>query len=208
MEECPVCYCNQAHCKLICSHSFCKSCVKDWYYASDEPSCPMCRKRLYFKGMYRVIPEWEQERFDRKNEEAFAEVIESLFEEPEPEEDVEWTDDEDDSSDWETDSDEGSESEWDFELPSADYRLAEIQSIQERFAILQNGGHFVEPEFLDSDFYTVCNDYQHVWYDNPPLDDRLFVSKHSGVGDQRRCGARVQGKRDAAVVVEVIIALF
>ena len=197
-----MCYCNQARCKLVCSHSFCKSCVKDWYYASDEPSCPMCRKRMYFKGMYKVSQEWDRERFDQKNEEAFAEVLENLFEESDSEP-VEW---DTDSSDWETDSDAES-SEWDFELPSADHRLFELECIQERFTILRNGGFFVEPEFLESDYYTVCNTYEHVWYDNPPIEDRLFVSKHSGVGDQRRCGARVQGKRDSAATDVVVVLI-
>ena len=194
--ECAVCYCNQARCKLVCGHSFCKSCVKDWYHASEDPSCPMCRKRLYFKGMYKVVEEWEQERFDKKNEESFAEVFESLFEDSEEE----WDSDEEDSEEWDSDSEE----EWDFTEP--DYRLEDIQELQNRFSMLRSGGFFIEPEFL-CDYYTVVRDTESECYDDCAPKD-LFVSKHKGVGNQRRCGARVLGKRDAASVAEVVVIIY
>lgn len=109
--ECAVCYCNQANCKLICKHSFCKDCVKQWYLsAADEPSCPMCRHRLYFKGMYKLVREWEEESIDKKNEEAFAEAFDYIVNE-ESEDEYSESESEDDSE-----IDEGEESEWE-ELP-------------------------------------------------------------------------------------------
>ena len=44
--ECAVCYSEVATCKLVCKHSFCKSCVKTWYQKSEEPTCPMCRQQI------------------------------------------------------------------------------------------------------------------------------------------------------------------
>ena len=112
--ECAVCYCNQANCKLICKHSFCKSCVKQWYLsAAEEPSCPMCRHRLYFKGMYKLVREWEEESIDKKNEEAFAEAFDYTMngEYSESGDSEEYSE-----SDTDSEIDEGEESEWE-ELP-------------------------------------------------------------------------------------------
>ena len=107
MEECPVCYCNNATCKLVCNHSFCKGCVKTWYFKSEEPSCPMCRRDMYFKGMHRVVRDWEDERILKKNEDAFDKAFDEIFEE---------TAEFDDSSSYEgSDSDSSWES-WDEEL--------------------------------------------------------------------------------------------
>lgn len=58
MGECPVCYTNDATRRLICTHSFCDSCVKEWYL--KNPTCPMCRRSLYFKGMRHVAKYWEK----------------------------------------------------------------------------------------------------------------------------------------------------
>jgi hypothetical protein len=204
--ECAVCYCNQARCKLICKHSFCKSCVKDWYYASEEPSCPMCRGRLYFKGMYKVVDQWEQERFDKKNEESFAEVFDSLFEPEDPEEDDPEEDDpEEEDPEEEDPEEEDPEGEWNFDEP--DYRLEDIQELQSRFSALRTGGFFIEPEFL-GDYYTVVSDGATGFYDDDCCPKNLFVSKHKGtMGNQRRCGARVLGKLDAAASTEVLLLI-
>ena len=117
--ECAVCYCNQANCKLICKHSFCRGCVKEWYLsATEEPSCPLCRHRLYFKGMYKLVKEWEEESFHKKNEEAFAEAFDYIVnEESEDEEDESESESEADS-----DIEEGSWSESDWEEVPSDFQ--------------------------------------------------------------------------------------
>ena len=80
--ECAVCYCEQATCKLVCNHSFCKSCVKAWYQTSDgEPTCPMCRHTLYFKGLHKISEKWEKEKMNKLNEDAFNAAFEKIFEE-------------------------------------------------------------------------------------------------------------------------------
>ena len=58
MSECPVCYTNDATRKLVCHHSFCDSCVKDWYL--KNPTCPICRRVMCFRGMRRVVKQWER----------------------------------------------------------------------------------------------------------------------------------------------------
>ena len=81
--ECPVCYCSQTSCKLACGHSFCHSCVKTWYIkCQDEafPSCPMCRKPIYFRGMNDKIDDWEEEHRENMFQKVFEEHLEQLLE--------------------------------------------------------------------------------------------------------------------------------
>ena len=119
--ECAVCYCNQANCKLVCKHSFCKSCIKEWYLSATEiPSCPMCRKRLYFKGMYKLIKTWEEESFDKKNQEAFGEAIDYILNEDDDDDEEEEDDEEDD------DEEEEEEEEWEVWTPSDDSSQWEV----------------------------------------------------------------------------------
>jgi hypothetical protein len=77
--ECPVCYTNKTSCKLVCGHEFCKDCVKAWYYKCDEPSCPMCRRVMYFKGMNKVTKAWDKERITQRNEDAFNQAFDEIF---------------------------------------------------------------------------------------------------------------------------------
>lgn len=80
--ECPVCYTNDCNCKLVCGHSFCKSCIKDWYMKTDsEPTCPMCRSNLYFKGMSKVVNKWDIEFEEQKWEDIYTETITTMEEE-------------------------------------------------------------------------------------------------------------------------------
>ena len=79
--ECPVCYTDKCDCKLACGHSFCKSCVKDWYIKAEaEPSCPMCRSTLYFRGMHKVVDKWEQEFEEKKWDDIYSEVLTEVLE--------------------------------------------------------------------------------------------------------------------------------
>jgi len=181
--------------------------------------------------MYKVVQKWEMERFEKKNEDAFAEVFDNLFAEDEEEEETLQRDGDDEESE----SEDGDESElysedefesdldsafepwgdedeeddedydWGIELPSGDCRLEEIRDIQERFMTLRNGGFIIEPEFLDNDYYTVCNTCEYFWYDDySPTTKDLFISKHqNGGGDLRRCSPRLLGKRGAPLRVEL-----
>lgn len=83
--ECSVCYCETANCKLTCGHSFCFSCVKEWYHKCSEPTCPMCRQTLNFKGLHRLEEKWSEEAHQQKIDELFGEFVNDLLE------DCEWT---------------------------------------------------------------------------------------------------------------------
>lgn len=49
--ECSICMMDICGSRktLICKHTFCTSCIKEWFEKAD--TCPMCRGRLYFRGM-------------------------------------------------------------------------------------------------------------------------------------------------------------
>ena len=80
--ECAVCYETVRTCKLMCGHSFCMSCIKEWYLKSEEEAtCPMCRQRLYFKGMHKQEEKWENERHEEKMEEIFSNLFDQLIDE-------------------------------------------------------------------------------------------------------------------------------
>ncbi len=80
--ECPVCYCSQANCKLVCGHSFCMQCIKNWYTKCPETaSCPMCRKMLYFRGINNKVTEWEEEHRDNLFQKIFEENLDDIFSE-------------------------------------------------------------------------------------------------------------------------------
>ena len=81
--ECPICYTNFPTCKYLCGHSFCKTCTKDWFTKCDEPSCPMCRKPIYFKGIHKKKEEWEEERIENMFQRVYSEVIEDIMDDDE-----------------------------------------------------------------------------------------------------------------------------
>jgi hypothetical protein len=193
MSECPVCYSETARCKLVCGHTLCRQCVKSWYHKctdSEGAKCPMCRKRLYFKGMYKVLDEWEQERIDLLEQQAFEEVFEDVLEEAfetdpdllsddEEEEEAEETDDD------ATGSDSYSESDlWDDdwgEPPPGQQFMENIRYIQERFQLLRDSGLTVNSELLDDTWYELFRSYQHVFYENSVwLEKGLYQSRYKG----------------------------
>ena len=80
MEECPVCYCEDAKCHLVCGHSFCHGCTKEWWLKSPEANCPMCRAPLYFRGMRRVAERWEYERGEKMKDTVYSRIFNEILE--------------------------------------------------------------------------------------------------------------------------------
>lgn len=219
--ECAVCYCNASNCKLVCGHSFCRQCVKDWYQKGSEQTCPMCRHRLYFKGMYKITPVWEQERFEQQRDDAFAEAVDQILEEEDDvadhmeidedpmEIDGELEDDESDSegSVWETASESGSDTEEcqceicqaddeeeyeGWSFNSSDSRLSDIADIQEQFNMFSRIG--LDPSvFVQAYAEGAVFEREQAWWEDFPVKKNLFVSKH-GVKpvDSPRFGSRLR----------------
>jgi len=145
----------------------------------------MCRKRLYFKGMYKVLDEWEQERIDLIEQQAFEEVFEEVLEEafesdPDLSEDDEvdsWNDEDwgDDEDSWNDDED------WDLDPPPGQQFMENIRYIQERFQLLRDSGLTVNSELLDDTWYELFRSYQHVFYENSVwLEKGLYHSRYKG----------------------------
>ena len=76
-----MCYCETANCNLTCGHSFCFACVKEWYHKCSEPTCPMCRQTLNFKGLHRLEEKWSEEARYQQVDELFSEFIDEVLDE-------------------------------------------------------------------------------------------------------------------------------
>lgn len=156
-SECAVCYSSAANCKLVCKHAFCKGCVKEWYHKSDDPTCPLCRRAMYFKGMHRVVSEWEQERIDQKNQEVFNQAFDEIFEDEDEdysEEDTEnTTDDESDAE-----SDDGSWETWGgSQIDELDVSTEEITSLDiTELEIPISASSWMPPVHVPSTDYLNC----------------------------------------------------
>ena len=214
-----MCYCEQATCKLMCTHSFCKSCIKTWYQKSEEPTCPMCRHNIYFKGFHKVLSKWENEKIDKRNEDAFNSAFESIFD---MESEDEYTSSETDSNiDEDSDSDSDSEYEtWDslWETPNENeneikflptippvivpndfysrFILEEIIELQKIYKKSIEAGIDFEYylENMDYILFETPNSFI-TWDDVFPHFKNLFVSNHI-VRNKRRTGSRVPSKCD------------
>ena len=245
-SECTVCYSEVATCKLVCKHSFCKSCVKTWYQKSEEPTCPMCRHTLYFKGLHKISEKWEDERIEKLNEEAFNTAFDAIFEEgsdyAESEEEYD--------SEWETSSEYSEESEWDegdvhilfnntetwesssprsiFQFPMSDSESESDSDSSEVESVSGNGDYLINsiiklqtayqkalkadidiPYFLEDDnylFFSIDEGTGTFWVDDIFAHEKnLFVSKHSGMIQNKRTGSRVPPKGDSSFTVVVLV---
>ena len=170
--ECPVCYseCTRG-CKLICGHSFCYQCVKDWYQKAEaEPTCPMCRASLYFRNMRTHLEKWEDEREEKHLEGVFNEAFDEIFE------------DMDDVMDM-------------FGSACLTWR---IEMLQERFNTLVNAGYDPEDIIYDDEIelYTYTSrDFGDILSSDP----LMFVSKNKTTKKRTRTGKRTRSRAAGAV---------
>jgi len=82
--ECPVCYSGKAFNTFTCGHHLCTSCTERWYLHHDEPTCPMCRKDICFRGVTRVKKKMELERRHQVYVDIMNELMTECTEECEP----------------------------------------------------------------------------------------------------------------------------
>jgi hypothetical protein len=162
---------------------------------SDEPTCPLCRHTMYFKGLHKISKKWEEERFDKMNEDAFSTAFDEIFNE---DEDSDYSDSGSESeseyeSDWET----ASEDEEDprpvrsstHSVPSSEfgngsYLLYNIMQLQSAYQRALKMGVDI-PQFLEDDnymFYIIDKtDTKHYCKQD---DTMLFVSKYAPLGNK------------------------
>ena len=76
--ECPICYNSNANCTLICKHSFCLECIKDWY-SRKQTSCPVCRNNICFKGMYKYKKHLENKQKENIMQHIFEKYLEYIL---------------------------------------------------------------------------------------------------------------------------------
>ena len=79
-DECPICYNAKQNCTIICQHSFCYKCIKEWYSQSlNTPSCPICRRNIYFKGMYKSKSKLKNEQKETRTQKCFEKYLEYIL---------------------------------------------------------------------------------------------------------------------------------
>ena len=79
-DECPICYNAKQNCTIICQHSFCYKCIKEWYCQSvNTPSCPICRKNIYFKRMYKNKNKLQNEQNEHLMQKCFEKYLEYIL---------------------------------------------------------------------------------------------------------------------------------
>jgi hypothetical protein len=178
--------------------------------------------------MHKLTKEWSQETYEKQNQDAFGEAIDCILSDDSDEEDSEETDSDYDTQEDEeepeevpgpvlslvesdTDSGEDEESDWDGEddgwgLP-IDYRMVDLLEAERRFKILNESGIDIDAELLLHDYYNIIANYTRECYEDFG-NSNLFVSKHKGAQNGiRRCSKRVQGKRDQALGVDLVIII-
>lgn len=231
-NECSVCYCEQATCKLICNHSFCKSCVKTWYQKSSEPTCPMCRHTMYFKGLHKISEIWQDERIEKQNEEAFNIAFDAIFEdEDESESESEESESESEENESEETGSDSSEWEnWDFQelivppntpLSEKDseveeeeddnsYLIKSIIKLQIAYHKAIKFGVNI-PSFLEDDnymFYELNEEYGRSYIvedDIFPHQKHLFISKHKDMIQNKQTRVKIPSKSDMGITIVFII---
>jgi flagellar motor protein MotB len=184
---------------------------------------------MYFKGMRKVISTWEQERIDKKNEEAFSQAFDEIFFEEDTsfdDDDEETSSDEEEEEGWETDPDvveeEGgyhTQEEEEEEVPSyfttwkfnySQFILEEIKQLQKDYQKAMDLG-------VDFDWYLDNIEYFdiekpgtfYVYYDMISiLEKNLFVSRYTGVSRNKRNSARVSLKNDTFFTLVLLSLVF
>jgi len=193
----------------------------------------MCRKRLYFKGMHRFTKEWEEETREKQSQDAYGEAVDYILgagdsdedEESEEETDSDYDSQEDEElpgpvfslpeSDTDSEEDEDGDSVWSEDtvdlatIWGKDPRISELLEVERRMTILREGEYNVQPELLVYDYYVITRDpSNYEVYEDLKNTKFLFVSNHKGAQNgSRRCSKRVQGKRDQALGVDLVLII-
>jgi len=224
-SECAVCYSAVANCTLVCKHAFCKDCVKEWYHKSDDPTCPMCRRAMYFKGMYKVAETWEQERNDKKNEDVFNEAFEAIFEGDEFSSDEDTESDAESDVSWETwggsqmdELDVATDEVTSLEIPIttplwsppsttdyySEFLLQEIMELQKDYQKAMDIGMDFDV-YLENLEYVFIETVKSGWTEDDNMPKNLFVSKHKNMIRNKRLGKRIPSKNDMGSTIVVYV---
>lgn len=168
-----MCYSSKASCHFYCGHSFCNTCVKEWYIKcmDTEAKCPMCRSAIYFNGMDKKVDEWEEEHWEQKFQNFFEKHLEELLEDEEVDE---------------------------LTMPILHHISKKISEMKEIYR-----GHEISEDFMEVFvFYNYKPDfiYTPFYHDEPTWFVKLCerVSKHPPRASKKIKGPMVRGHSDEA----------
>ena len=184
--ECPVCFeCAPAH-TLVCGHSICKQCVKDWYIKNEGATCtcPMCRRNLYFRGMGDSVAQWEEDRVESHYSAIFNNLFDDIFEDI-----AECEDDEE-----------------------REFILEELAEMQTNFNKIRNSAEYLYDE---EDMYTLLMDPEvevilskeknESYYESATFNEYLFVPKRTAGVVASRTGRRFSADHTPWPTFELVL---
>jgi hypothetical protein len=176
----------------------------------------MCRRKIYFKGMNNIVTAWETERIHIKNEEAFNQAFDCIFDEDEEEYQDSDSDSESDTDSWETCDEAENEiqnetTNFPFLLDIekdyySEFIIGEIVNLQKEYQKAMEIG-------VDFDWYIDNIDYICIEQQNTciieddvfPHTKNLFVSNHKNLVRNKRSGKRVSIKTDTITFTVTIV---
>ena len=221
--SCIVCMDDISNCNLICGHSFCRTCVKEWYMKGNS-TCPMCRTNICFRGFTHSVNKWQQEKEDQKFQCVFADAVDHILIEEESEDGTESY--ESDSEYIEEHSPEpriGEEDEWsdsdsDFEF-ELDYNLFvnPPNKIQQLIDMEKKFNRFKDEydpedllEIIVHPYYVLCKSNNMFEYENYNIKNEI-IPKYSPIkltGLSHKCRRQVQTHGDAPYLLQLLLGQF
>jgi len=190
-----VCMDSTPNCKLVCGHEFCSVCVKEWYHKCGGPTCPMCRQSLYFKGMYKVTPQWDEEKYENQIQGVYSEMFDAIC-------------DEMDEFDFDFDED-------DIVSPG-ELVLEGLIEMEKNLKKFLNCDEYWDPEALlevvSDPFCEPSFHKDHYAYENPPQKIKGMFHKNgtlrtSPVRGSCPCGIRTRGRLDTLDTIVYLLNL-
>lgn len=183
--ECAVCYdeCARA-CKLVCGHTFCTKCVKEWYNKGTGTGCPMCRRPMYFKGFHQARDAWDEEAYDTRCSEILSDSMDACI--TEAFEMAEYFPNK-------------------YRKQILEETITDLADMERTFRFLKYEGlsaDDIDYVINDTDDYYSDRHINHFRYIDEPVKE--WSSRHPGSSTASRFGARSRARQDAWFTVSLI----
>lgn len=217
--SCNVCMENDDNCHLVCGHSFCHPCVKEWYTKGNS-TCPMCRNPICFRGFVKTVKKWQEEKNEQKLQDIFTECLENILEDYESDTEYE---SETESEVWSEDDgafDDPEETLEEEEIQMPEFSMTEIMSffprctkmnqienMQKKFNKYKEILSYDElQEICDTDMYDIALETDHFLYEDPPVKETpMHISRSTRALSQKRFRKKAQTQGDALDVIQVLL---
>ena len=215
--SCIVCMDGIVDCDLVCGHSFCCTCVKEWYMKGNS-TCPMCRTNICFRGFTHSVKKWRKERDEQKLDSVFADAVDFILINEESESDMSepidsLTEHEDSPSPEPRDEDE--ESEWSFEsddefqfdiewLMNPPNKIMQLAEMEKKFNNFKDDYDVRDLlEIVVHPYYVLSKTSESNEYENIPVPTKIIPAysplRVTGLSQKRRRQVQTYDQFDSIV---------